>query len=465
MNALLSAALSYAGRGWCVLPTHSIRPDGRCSCEGMRGCKPGKHPRIRDWVNRATSDADQIREWWDEWSDANVGILTGHRSGIVVADIDCHGDSDGLARLVEWEAEHGPLLETMSVRTGGGGRHLYFSAPGETLPKGKLPNGMGDFLADRGFVLAPPSNHVSGGRYEVEGHTKVLAPLPDALRPTLTTIGTRTRVQQPTGTQGLLERPEVIPEFHRSNVLISLAGVMRRAGFTAKEIEAALLVANRDRGSPPLEDAEVRDIAESGGKYEALGARFNNGGVFWPREVEDRLFRDPDHHRLLHYLVNRAAWESEEWGVDRAGVGEVVQSLAKTIKACSWIKGNKKWEWSTSRITKLLDDLEAWGLVERVERRPRTRISILNYLSYQGFPAFPHRGSEQLRTRQEGGAQNSPVGLEEPAATPISSDLLDGLRTRPRGGLRTEDQVCVVMGGQGTNPDHDPTASILGEAR
>ena len=424
MNGLLEATLSYAARGWCVLPTHSIRPDGGCSCGGTRGCKPGKHPRIKDWPNQASGDAVVIREWWRKWPDANVAILTGARSGIVVADIDCHGDSDGLARLAEWEAEHGPLPATMSVRTGGGGRHLYFSAPGEALPKGKLPNGMGDFLADRGFVLAPPSNHVSGGRYEVEGHTKVLAPLPDALRPVGKSAGARRRASP--RTRGIHGRPEMIPEGHRSNILISHAGVMRRAGLTVKEIEAALLAANRDRCAPPLEDAEVRDIAKSGGTYEALGARFNSGGTFWPRDLFRRLFSQPHHLRVFQYLVNEAAWEDSDWGVDRAGVGEVVKSLRAIGKACSYECNNKAERYGPSRVSDILNDLVRMKLIELGKSGLRTRVRIRNYLSFQGFPAFPHWGSEQLGTDQVGGAQNRDEGLEEPASTPISAGRCRG---------------------------------------
>jgi hypothetical protein len=43
---------------------------------------------------------------------------------------------------------------------------------------------------------------------------------------------------------------------------------MRRAGFGASEIHAALEVANRERCSPPLPSFEVRKIAESVSRYE-----------------------------------------------------------------------------------------------------------------------------------------------------------------------------------------------------
>ncbi|MFC1806388.1 hypothetical protein ACFL09_05340, partial [Planctomycetota bacterium] len=40
----LDAALGYASRAWRVLPLHSTRDSGRCTC-GKPDCEsPGKHP-------------------------------------------------------------------------------------------------------------------------------------------------------------------------------------------------------------------------------------------------------------------------------------------------------------------------------------------------------------------------------------------------------------------------------------
>ena len=95
----------------------------------------------------------------------------------------------------------------------------------------------------------------------------------------------------------------------------------------------------------------------------------------------------------------------------------------------------------------------------------RTRIRIKDYVQYQGYLAFPNWGSEQLRTvserevRTEAGQATDGGITERPANSPRE------VRTELEGVLRTEDQVCVVMGGEGLNPDDDPTASILGEAR
>ncbi len=151
---LLAAALDYAGRGWCVIPLYDVST-GRCSCRDGANCTtPGKHPRLKDWRKTASNDQATIRDWWAAWPRANVGVLTGARSGLVVLDVDPrHGGDDDLAALL---AKHGPLPETPTVVTGGGGAHYYFAHPGGTVEGYDLSDGL-ELKADGQFVVAPPS--------------------------------------------------------------------------------------------------------------------------------------------------------------------------------------------------------------------------------------------------------------------------------------------------------------------
>ena len=160
-SALLAAALSYSGRGWPVLPLHTVL-DARCSCADTTCAHPGKHPRIRSGKQHAHAavDASIIAEWWKRWPTSNVGVVTGARSGLVVLDIDPrHG---GLESLHDIEEQHGPLPVMPTVITGSGGLHLYFRHPG-----GRVPNRVSifpgiDLRGDGGLVVCPPSVHVQG---------------------------------------------------------------------------------------------------------------------------------------------------------------------------------------------------------------------------------------------------------------------------------------------------------------
>jgi putative DNA primase/helicase len=162
----LRAALEYAARGWRVFPVHSPtgRADRPCSCGKLDCTNVGKHPRTARGFKDATTDEAQIREWWTMWPDANIGVATGIASGIWVLDVD---GAEGQAALAQFEREHGPLPETVGQVTGSGGRHLLFRyVPGLTN-KVKFAPGL-DVRTDGGYVVVPPSLHVSGRRYEWE---------------------------------------------------------------------------------------------------------------------------------------------------------------------------------------------------------------------------------------------------------------------------------------------------------
>src|SRR2546428_410395 len=115
------AAIRYAKRGWRVLPLHSTMESGACSC-GKLGCPSvGKHPRTANGLFDATTELVAISRWFGRWPDANVGVLAGAESGLLVLDVDLrHGGDESLAEL---EREHGPLPDTVQAHTGGGGRH------------------------------------------------------------------------------------------------------------------------------------------------------------------------------------------------------------------------------------------------------------------------------------------------------------------------------------------------------
>ncbi len=192
-EALLRAALIYAARGWKVLPLHMPLAGG-CTCGSSCCSNRGKHPRTSHGLYEASSDARTITAWWHQAPLSNVGIVTGHRSGLVVLDVDPpHGGEEALALLQE---SFCPLPPTPTVLTGGGGRHYYFSAPAPA--EGTLPNKVGvarlpglDFRGDGGYVVAPPSFHWSGQTYQwVVGPP--LAPLPYWLF-SLLTVGLPTR--------------------------------------------------------------------------------------------------------------------------------------------------------------------------------------------------------------------------------------------------------------------------------
>jgi hypothetical protein len=206
-------------------------------------------------MKAATTDPSKIYERWTRWPKANIGVVTGRRSGNAVVDVDVrHGGLDSLRQL---EEKYGPFPDGPRVRTGGGGFHFYFSyTEGIKTRTGLLPGV--DVRADGAYVVAPPSTHQSGNTYKyLHGKTpsKVRLPaMPDWLL-------------QLTRAQSRSLSEARILEGQRHTTLVSLGGVMRSRGMTPQAIEAALLEENRLRCAPPLSDAEVIGIASSIARY------------------------------------------------------------------------------------------------------------------------------------------------------------------------------------------------------
>ncbi len=171
----VGGATGYGQNGWQVLPLHTV-VEGVCSCGDEDCSSPGKHPRTGGGLHDASADPDQIRAWWRSRPDSNIGIRTGAESGLIVLDVDPdHGGDESLAQL---EALQGPLPATVQQRTGGGGRHYLFQHPGTPVRnRAGFRPGL-DVRGDGGYIVAPPSRHISGERYEwSEGHSPGEIPL------------------------------------------------------------------------------------------------------------------------------------------------------------------------------------------------------------------------------------------------------------------------------------------------
>lgn len=171
MTGRLDWAIYYATMGWPVLALHSTSADG-CSCGQATCASPGKHPRLRHGLKEATKDIATVGAWWERWPDANIGIRTGDIFDVL--DID---GADGLAAIDEAVAEHGPLPDGPRALTGGGGRHLLFAPTGIGNRAALLTHV--DWRGRNGYIVAPPSRHISGVLYEWDQTPDVcLEPVP-----------------------------------------------------------------------------------------------------------------------------------------------------------------------------------------------------------------------------------------------------------------------------------------------
>lgn len=146
-NSFLEEALRYEEMGLSVIPI-----------------LPGQKKPLIKWQSYQTQRATnkQIREWWAETPNANVGIVTGRISNLFVIDLDRYAPEYDENMVVKYIPDN---LICPVVLTPRNGQHLYFSMPDEDISIGArfLPGC--DFRGEGGYVLAPPSVNGTGKAY------------------------------------------------------------------------------------------------------------------------------------------------------------------------------------------------------------------------------------------------------------------------------------------------------------
>src|SRR5262249_41744317 len=148
MNNFLDVALDYHKQGFSIIPIAAQE----------------KKPLI-PWekYQKTHASTSEISDWWSRWPDANIGIVTGAISGLIVVDLDTIEAKNKLKELLPGF----DLLSVPRVRTGKGWQ-LFFKHPGVTLANraGVIP-GL-DVRGDGGYVVVPPSIHPTGKTYKWE---------------------------------------------------------------------------------------------------------------------------------------------------------------------------------------------------------------------------------------------------------------------------------------------------------
>ena len=253
MNRLRDAALYYAELGYPVFP-----------------CRAGdKRPATVNGFYAATTDVAQIDAWWATNPNYNIAIPT---HGLLVLDVDDDVwlTADRAALLMDTECPQ--------ATTPRGGRHYWFrqSEPlrcteGRIAPKV-------DTRANGGYVVVSPSETATG----VYSFAVPLRPIeelpepPEWLAEELRLAASRGEINPRLGdTDG--DIIEGNPS--RDVALFRIACCDREIGKTESEILASLLVINRNRVKPPLDEATVRQKAKSAARYEPSQIRtaFANG--------------------------------------------------------------------------------------------------------------------------------------------------------------------------------------------
>ena len=162
-SSVLGSVIELSDFGFKMFPTHSVS-ENLCTCRKVNCKSPGKHPKLNNWKAIATDDKARLANLFKD-NNSNIGIVTGVKSNLVVIDVD--PKNGGLDSYIELINKFGNIeKQTLVSNTSAGGYHVYFKYSGNIKCSNSTVFGPGiDVKGNGGYVIAPPSQHISGAQY------------------------------------------------------------------------------------------------------------------------------------------------------------------------------------------------------------------------------------------------------------------------------------------------------------
>ncbi|MDP3792205.1 MAG: bifunctional DNA primase/polymerase [bacterium] len=230
---ILNQALAYRALGWSVIPVGFDK-------------KP-----LFLWKKYQTHHAteDEIRKWWLDYPYAQIGIVTGAVSGIVVIDVEAEGNFEGFP-------------STVTVKSGSGGRHYYYKHPGHSVSNNvKKIRKHTDIRGDGGYIVVPPSRS-DKGKYEwIKALGEIeLAEIPEWLKKT--NIANSNDKKWLYGKDGVAEgsRNDTAASMAGKIISSTTHGLLESLGWEQFKVW-------NNKNTPPLLETELRRTWESVKKY------------------------------------------------------------------------------------------------------------------------------------------------------------------------------------------------------
>lgn len=228
-------ALKYAEMGLRVFP---LQVKDKKPLPGSRGFKD------------ATSDKEQLRKWWGENPNYNIGIATGEMAGggfLTVIDIDndeAKGKS-GSSSLQAWLSDNNHQMpQTLVSKTGRGGFHYFYKTKEAFRNRTELLLSV-DVRGDGGYIVAPPSIHPNGTCYKWATSNEIA----DADQAVLDLLNTQEKKEKQAG--------GIVTEGTRNDTLFRFGCSLQEKGLSDAAILQEMKEYNRAQFVPPLSNIEV----------------------------------------------------------------------------------------------------------------------------------------------------------------------------------------------------------------
>jgi archaellum biogenesis ATPase FlaH len=224
---------------------------------------------------------EEVHHWFVMNPDANLGIVTGKVSNLVVFDLDSE-------QAKEYAEEEGGFPQTPKAKTGKGS-HIYMKYPGFEV-KNRVNKKLAiDIRGDGGYVVAPPSLHGSGRRYSWEEGCSIFeidlavcTPwMLDYLK-SVTSEELKQRVKEAAiqagknSTEISKDKSRYVDilqhgcgKGNRNDTATSLIGHLLKKGMEPDEVWEVAKIWNKEKNTPPLEEPEFKRTFESVKREEA----------------------------------------------------------------------------------------------------------------------------------------------------------------------------------------------------
>jgi len=224
-------------------------------------CNKNKKPFIRwEEFQKRLPTTEEINKWWQDYPEAQVGIVTGIISGLCVIDLDDAEAGKAFEELVP------DSLLMPTVITPRGGKHHYFKCVDATLTnKAMLLGKKMDFRGNGGYVLAPPSTNGKGNKYTFLSSLKDIALpyLPINIIKILSSSSysnvTKTEDESVTKRYKALQ---MLQEGTRDNDLFHIANCIIKGGMKDTEALQVLEILAKSC-TPPFPEKEVKEKIKS----------------------------------------------------------------------------------------------------------------------------------------------------------------------------------------------------------
>ncbi len=297
MNNLLNAAMFYRRRNWSVIPVSPITKSALV--------------KWHEYSERLPT-TEEIEGWWRKFPNAGVGVITGKISNLIVLDVDTKKGADANHVYRTYPTD-------LVVRTGSGGGHFYYQYPKDSQ---HIPNVVGkkdgkptgyDLRADGGYVVAPPSLHPSGRRYEwiTTGRR------PSEATPTLLQFILPKELNGDTASTEpwLADALQGVGEGARDDTCARLAGYFLSKGLPEDVVLQQLRNWN-DKNTPPMEEKDLLKTLKSVQRTRArrpIGAGVTPQGRDLEDDPQDLLRLMSLHQYMASYGATEVSWTVRDW--------------------------------------------------------------------------------------------------------------------------------------------------------